>query len=437
MKVTIKNNLASGIKIYVVIVMFTYLTSVKAQSLLIPYRSGELWGYCTADKKIVIPPKYELAEWFSEGLAVVAYGCEEDCYDVYDGKFTFIDKTGKEVMPTTYDRAHSFSKGVAWVQKDGIWKKINKKGDVLYTFKEQESLGSIPTEIDKEIPDDMTPKGYKKKLSDSGRLVGYISKSGNEYWDDPEALFFVPIDSIDEEVPQGMAPRLFIDNSYYQFYNLEQGTKLKPFIVYLTYSNGEIQAEKIFPLQKSNEFGSEDKVVYEITDYKNLKPYISLFSAQNPERGKLMVVMSVKVPMESIKENVFFNILSKGINFEKLETDDMVQSYPIINYYSSLYELSKSTWQRHLLDEMVEEIQRTGKILKQIGDTQNQRIQGKENPYSGKMLFDVMENVTKEDIMEFLKYVSARPFIYMGQRHKLAEVFATWVAGGAPRVVNK
>jgi len=62
-----------------------WATCLHAQEL-IPYRSGELWGYCTPDKKIVIEPQFEFASWFYEGLARVANHCDYDCYDVYDGK---------------------------------------------------------------------------------------------------------------------------------------------------------------------------------------------------------------------------------------------------------------------------------------------------------------------------------------------------------------
>lgn len=38
---------------------------------LIPYRKGDKWGYCTPDKKIVIPCEYDDAWKFHKGLAMV------------------------------------------------------------------------------------------------------------------------------------------------------------------------------------------------------------------------------------------------------------------------------------------------------------------------------------------------------------------------------
>jgi len=79
-----------------------WATCLHAQEL-IPYRSGELWGYCTPDKKIEIEPQFEHASWFYEGLARVANHCDYDCYDVYDGKWGYIDTKGNIVIPIEYD----------------------------------------------------------------------------------------------------------------------------------------------------------------------------------------------------------------------------------------------------------------------------------------------------------------------------------------------
>ena len=69
--------------------------------------------------EIVIPPKYDLAGSFSEGLAAVKL----------NGKYGFIDKTGKEVIPLKYDGAYSFRKGLAKVKLNGKWIKIDKNGN--------------------------------------------------------------------------------------------------------------------------------------------------------------------------------------------------------------------------------------------------------------------------------------------------------------------
>lgn len=67
------------------------------------------WGFIDKTGKVVIPCIYNNVNSFSEGLASVSIGIGGN------GKWGFIDKTGKEVIPCTYDEAGSFSEGLVWV----------------------------------------------------------------------------------------------------------------------------------------------------------------------------------------------------------------------------------------------------------------------------------------------------------------------------------
>ena len=72
-----------------------------ADMSLIPYRKGDLWGYASPDKSIVITPQYEEARRFYEGFAAVKKG----------GKFGYINKQGKVVIPFRFFTAKSFQYG--------------------------------------------------------------------------------------------------------------------------------------------------------------------------------------------------------------------------------------------------------------------------------------------------------------------------------------
>jgi len=79
-------------------------TGVSAQQTdmsLIPFRQGDKWGYATADRNIVIQPKFKEANWFSEGFASVKIG----------NKFGYINKAGKLVIPAKFTVAKPFRKG--------------------------------------------------------------------------------------------------------------------------------------------------------------------------------------------------------------------------------------------------------------------------------------------------------------------------------------
>ena len=67
------------------------------------------YGFIDTTGKEVVPCQYDDASWsFSEGLARVKK----------DGKWRYIDTTGKEVIPCQYDNGYSFNKGFVVVVKD-------------------------------------------------------------------------------------------------------------------------------------------------------------------------------------------------------------------------------------------------------------------------------------------------------------------------------
>lgn len=91
------------------------------------------YGFINRDYKEVIPPVYLTAYDFSEGVAAV---------EVYDSVvaaegnsiWIFIDKAGKQAVPGNYQFLdYSFSEGLAVVEKDRKKVVINKKGDVVAT----------------------------------------------------------------------------------------------------------------------------------------------------------------------------------------------------------------------------------------------------------------------------------------------------------------
>ena len=70
----------------------------------------------------VITPQYEEAEPFSEGLAAVKK----------DGKWGYIDTTGKYVIKPKYEEASDFfDNGLACIQINGKWGFIDKTGEFV------------------------------------------------------------------------------------------------------------------------------------------------------------------------------------------------------------------------------------------------------------------------------------------------------------------
>jgi hypothetical protein len=99
-----------------------------AQSNLIPFRKGNLWGYCDKTRQIIIPCQYENAFPFVEGRAMVQL----------HKKVGFIDETGKIIIPIQYDYlldSHFLKNGLAKVrlgnQDENAVGFIDKNGKVV------------------------------------------------------------------------------------------------------------------------------------------------------------------------------------------------------------------------------------------------------------------------------------------------------------------
>lgn len=118
-------------------------------------------GYIDSDGNVVIPPKYEIADDFSEGLArvaehgwgkgysfidtsgeavisleecVIAYDSfhEGFCSVLVDGKCGFINKTGAMAIPPQFDGADGFDHGVAPVRiGEDNWGFIDRTGKFI------------------------------------------------------------------------------------------------------------------------------------------------------------------------------------------------------------------------------------------------------------------------------------------------------------------
>jgi hypothetical protein len=92
---------------------------------------GGKWAPDSGTGSIVIQPRFESAGMFSEGLAAVQMGKEQD------EKWGYVDKSGKFVIDPHFDSAEGFSEGLAAVRsgggKTGKWGFIDRSGKFAIT----------------------------------------------------------------------------------------------------------------------------------------------------------------------------------------------------------------------------------------------------------------------------------------------------------------
>ena len=116
---------------------------------VLPY---SLYGYIDKKGQFVIPPKFPDpmsnslygGDGFHEGLA--AMGERVGNYMTAQ-QFGYIDKTGKYIIPPIYDRAYPFSDNIAVVVKDEKFGCINRKGDVVVDIVYDDYVSRTDTSI--------------------------------------------------------------------------------------------------------------------------------------------------------------------------------------------------------------------------------------------------------------------------------------------------
>ena len=164
---------------------------------LVPYRSGDNWGYANVSRQIIVQPKYDEVTWFSEGYAAVRKGT----------KWGYINEAGKLVIPMKFTVAKAFRRGFlpaanngtdsvlfagASVQADGYEICINTKGirmPVCPAIPENSVEGNdVPVKTVKEVKAYSLPNndGLFDKVVDDYSLPNnsekyYIAVKDNNY----------------------------------------------------------------------------------------------------------------------------------------------------------------------------------------------------------------------------------------------------------------
>jgi hypothetical protein len=150
---------------------------------------------------------------------------------------------------------------------------------------------------------------------------------------------------------------------------------------------------------------------------------IRLKKQQRASEGDLLYA-KVKVPF--VYDGLLLNVMNHAISFTNVYGENFVE-------INAVFTNTKKD-ELKLLDSMVSDIRFTGsEMLKQMPDY-NKPVNG--GIYNGKKLFNAMQAVTRNELELFLKYIMARPGNYAGNNWKISEIFATWMDGATPTVVE-
>jgi len=137
-----------------------------------PIKVNGKYGFINRSGKIIIPPAYDEAQPFQQGLSCVRIG----------NKYGFIDPEGRMVIQPQFDQAFSFSEDLAGVKIGGQWGFTDKSGKLViepqynHALPFREGLASVRTKT----------------------VAGYIDKTG-------KMAFTIDPDGIGSSFSEGFA----------------------------------------------------------------------------------------------------------------------------------------------------------------------------------------------------------------------------------------
>lgn len=100
-----------------------------------PYLRNELVGFIDSSGRMAVPPQYDEAGPFAEGLSVVSRN---------DTVF-YVNKAGENPFPVTYSAAGPFRHGMAPVKRLGRWHFINRQGQVI--SRDYDEIGELSGDV--------------------------------------------------------------------------------------------------------------------------------------------------------------------------------------------------------------------------------------------------------------------------------------------------
>ena len=147
-------------------------------------------------------------------------------------------------------------------------------------------------------------------------------------------------------------------------------------------------------------------------------------SGIKPREGDLMFVLMDKPAVYAGK------IIKLASHFIGLQN---INEKPFYNRYDVFYQWSKTN-EELLVDSMLADIHYTGDYFLKNSPGINVNI--KSGKYEGKPVLNIMITSNRQDVTDFLDYMTVRPYLYAGHEWKISEIFATWLSEGAPTVVK-
>lgn len=146
--------------------------------------------------------------------------------------------------------------------------------------------------------------------------------------------------------------------------------------------------------------------------------------ARQPKEGDLLYIL-VDVP--GMYNGFLYNVVTHGITLNKIDDTPLLTVGQVVA-------LTKKSDEDELINTFIEEVKFAAKTMVEQSDNQDMVIPS--GIHKGKKIFATMQAIKTNEIIDFLKYIDAKAGMYGETNWKFAEIFATWLADGSPKVTK-
>jgi len=125
----------------------------------------------------------------------------------------------------------------------------------------------------------------------------------------------------------------------------------------------------------------------------------------------------------------------KGRIFGLIQLDIYLQRVTEESFYTFTFAVSGDVQQENsVMDSLAADIKYTAREMLKISPDQNMLIT--TGKYKDKKLFIAMQEISGNDVKDFIDYILYMPTRYEGNNWKISETFATWMVSGTPMVIK-
>ena len=144
-----------------------------------------------------------------------------------------------------------------------------------------------------------------------------------------------------------------------------------------------------------------------------------------PRAGDLLYT---RVEQSAVYNGLIPQLAAHFIRLQDVMDTPLYDRFEVFRYWTPEKEES-------LIDSVVKDIRFTGNYFLEQDPSMNVLIGSGD--FKGQYLLQVMKECKPEPVKAFFAYILARPRLYAGRDWKIAEIFATWLAAGAPMVIRE